>query len=319
MALSKTTTRRVSVVSIRTRRSWRAWKTSASTTLKGGSSNTALQYAGVSSTTRMGAVFGLATISPPLHFDRAGRCGDLLVFVRAHAGEGLVGNAQSHEEISLESQSFSERGVDRIADKTLDVGERFRRMRAEPFCNFHRAIDGLAADGFVHKALLFGVTRIERPPHKDVHEGRRRSDDTWQPLCATGAGQQTEFGLGQTDQIVTVLSDAKVTRKRELEGPGKSSPGNRSDDRLGHGFAQRHCLVEESVVVGCVVRPLPPGGAHGFGEFDKGGDAEMTVEIARSAAGHDHNADVRIACEFLQILRERIAHFGVEIHPFRAT
>src|SRR6266404_4563080 len=116
----------------------------------------------------MGAVFGLATISPPLNFDRAGRCGDLLVFVRAHAGEGLVGNAQSHEEISLESQSFSERGVDRIADKTLDVAERFRRMRAEPFCNLRSAIEGLAADRFVHEALPFGVTRIERPPHKDV-------------------------------------------------------------------------------------------------------------------------------------------------------
>jgi len=33
-------------------------------------------------------------------------------------------------------------------------------------------------------------------------------------------------GLGQTDQIVAVLSDANVARKRELEGPGQSSPGN---------------------------------------------------------------------------------------------
>src|SRR6266478_6294289 len=133
----------------------------------------ALQYLGVSSITRMGEVFDLATIHSPLRFKRAGRVCDLLVFVRAHARERLVGNAQSHEEVSLESQSFSERRVDRIADKTLDIGERFRRMRAEAFCNFHRAIDGLAADGFVHKALLFGVTRIERPPHKDVHEGRQ--------------------------------------------------------------------------------------------------------------------------------------------------
>src|ERR1700730_1468214 len=130
MALSKTTTRRVSVVSIRTRSSWRAWKTSASTTLKGGSSNTTLQYPGVSSITRMGVVvFGLVTIHPPLRFDRAGRFGDLLFFVRPHACQCLIGDAQSHEEISLESQSLSKRGVGRIADKTLDVPRRFRRMR----------------------------------------------------------------------------------------------------------------------------------------------------------------------------------------------
>src|SRR5260370_18492923 len=186
----------------------------------------ALQYLGVSSITRMGEVFDLATIHPPLRFKRAGRVCDLLVFVRAHARERLVGNAQSHEEVSLESQSFSERRVDRIADKTLDIGERFRRMRAEAFFNFHRAIDGLAADGFVHKALLFGVTRSERPPHKDVHEGRRWPDGAGQPLWTARTGQKTEFGLGQTDQIVSGLSDAKVTRKRELEGPGESSPGN---------------------------------------------------------------------------------------------
>ena len=192
-------------------------------------------------------------------------------------------------------------------------------MRAEPFCDLHRTIDGLATDGFVNKTLLFGVTRIERPPHKDVHEGRRRSDRAGQPLCSTGSRQEAEFGLGQTDQIVAVLSDANVARKRELEGPGKSGPGNRGDDRLRHGLAQRHGLVEESAMVGCVVRPLAPRGAHGLREFDKGGNAEVTVEISRSAACHDHHADVRIACEFLQILRERVAHFGVEIHALRAT
>ncbi len=44
----------------------------------------------------------------------------------------------------------------------------------------------------------------------------------------------------------------------------------------------------------------------------------MTTEIPRSAAGNDHNADVRIACEFLQALRECVAHFGVEIDALRA-
>src|ERR1700756_1536066 len=126
----------------------------------------ALQYPGVSSITCIGDAFGFATILPPLSFKRARRVCDLLFFVRAHARERLVGDAQSHEEISLESQSFSERRVDRIADETLDIADRFRRMRAEPFCDLHRAINGLATDGFVHKALLFGVARTERPPDK---------------------------------------------------------------------------------------------------------------------------------------------------------
>jgi hypothetical protein len=51
----------------------------------------ALQYLGVSSITRMGEVFDLATIDPPLRFKRAGRVCDLLVFVRPHARERLVG------------------------------------------------------------------------------------------------------------------------------------------------------------------------------------------------------------------------------------
>jgi hypothetical protein len=104
-------------------------------------------------------------INPPLGFERAGRVCNLLCFVRAHARQGFVRDAQSHEEISFESQSFGERRVDRIPDETLDIAERFRSVRAEPLCNLHRAIDGLAAYGFVNKVILFGLVRIERSPH----------------------------------------------------------------------------------------------------------------------------------------------------------
>ena len=154
----------------------------------------------------------------------------------------------------------------------------------------------------MNKTLLFGIARTGRPPHKDVDEGRRRSDRARQSLCATGAGQQAQFGLGQTDQIVAILSDANVARERELECPGKSGPRNRGDDRLGRRLAQRHGLVEESAIVGCVVRPFSPGGAHGLHEFDKGWNTEMTVKISGSAARHDYEVDVGIAREFLQAL-----------------
>jgi len=93
--------------------------------------------------------------------------------------------------------------------------------------------------GFMDRTLLFGLARIERPPHKDVHEGRRRSDRAWQSLCAAGARQQAELGLGQTDQIIAVLGDANVTRKCEFEGSRKSGPGNRGDDRLAYTRSMR--------------------------------------------------------------------------------
>src|ERR1700730_10168901 len=105
----------------------------------------ALQYPGVSSITCIGDAFRFATTLPPLSFKRARRVCDLFCFVRAHACERLVGDAQSHEEIPLKCQAFSERRVDCNADEALDIAERFRRMRAEPFCDLHRPIDGLAA------------------------------------------------------------------------------------------------------------------------------------------------------------------------------
>ncbi len=72
-------------------------------------------------------------------------------------------------------------------------------------------------------------------------------------LCAARAGQQADFSLGKTDQVVTVFGDAEVASEGELEGPSKGGTGNRGDDRLGHALAQCHCLVEEPAVVGRVV------------------------------------------------------------------
>jgi hypothetical protein len=45
----------------------------------------------------------------------------------------------------------------------------------------------------------------------------------------------------------------------------------------------------------------------------------MTVEITRGSAGQDHNANVGITSEFLQLLREHVTHFGIEIHALWAS
>src|SRR5260370_24354282 len=118
-------------------------------------------------------------------------------------------------------------------------------MCRKQLCNLHRAIDGLAADSFVYQVLSFGVARIERLPHKDVHKCRCRSDSARQPLCAAGALQETEFCLGQTDQIVAVFSNPKVASESELEGAGYGCSGNGGRDRLWHALAQRPRFLRE--------------------------------------------------------------------------
>src|ERR1700675_4076837 len=137
-----------------------------------------------------------------------------------HAREPGFGDAQFQEEISFERQSLRQRRLGGVADETLNVSDRFRRMRRQAPCNLHRAIESLAADGFVYQAFPFGLTWIEWLTHEDVHERGWRSDDARQPLRAACAGKETKLCLRQPDQVVTILSDTKIARERELEGTG---------------------------------------------------------------------------------------------------
>src|SRR2546427_6530725 len=130
-------------------------------------------------------------------------------------------------------------------------------------CNHHCAIESLAADGFVHQSLPFGFTWSEGIAHEDVHERGWRSDGAWQPLRAASAGKESKVRLRQSDQVVTILSDTKIAGERELESTGQGCPGNGGDYWFWHALAQRHSLVEESPIVGRVLRPLATGSAHG--------------------------------------------------------
>ena len=127
--------------------------------------------------------------------------------------------------------------------------------------NLHCAIESLAADGFVHQAFPFGFTWSEGITHEDVNERRWRSDRTWQPLRAAGAGKESKVRLRQSDQVVAILGDTKIAGERELECTAQGCAGDGRDDRLGHGLAQRHGLIEESPVVARIVRPLATGSA----------------------------------------------------------
>src|SRR5262249_13420520 len=146
-----------------------------------------------------------------------------------------------------------------------------------------------------------------------MHERGWRSDGAGQPLRAAGAGKESKVRLWQSDQVVTILSDTKIAGERELESTSQGCAGNGGDYRFWHALAQRHGLVEESPIVGRVLGPLSTGSAHGLCELDKRGDAKMPNKIPGRAAGHDDDANVRVARESVQRLGERVAHLRVEI------
>src|SRR5262249_15343576 len=132
-------------------------------------------------------------------------------------------------------------------------------------------------------------------------------------LRAAGAGKESKVRLRQSDQVVTILSDTKITGQRELESTGQACAGNGGDDWFCHALAQRHGLVEESPIVGRGLGPLATGSTQGLCEADKRSDGKMTNKIPGCAASHDDNANVRVARASVQRLGERVAHLLVEI------
>src|SRR4029077_14678205 len=161
-----TTTRRLGLAPIRASKSWSPANTVASTMLKGGFSNRTLQYADVSSMTRTCAADSVMIRAPCFDQNRARRRVDVFLFIGTHARECGFADAQFQEEISFECQSLGERRLGGVADETLDVSNRFRCIERQVLCNLHRAIESLAADGFVHQPLLFGFTWSERNTHE---------------------------------------------------------------------------------------------------------------------------------------------------------
>src|SRR2546428_8812690 len=182
----------------------------ASTMLKGGLSNSTLQYADVSSMTRTCAADSVMMHAPCFDHDRARRRGDVLLCIGTHARECRFGDAQFQKEVSFECQSLCQRRLGGVADEPFDVSKRFRRMRRQAPCDLHGAIEGLAADGFMHQALPFGFTRTECLTHENVHERGWHSDGARQPLSAARAGKETKLCLRQSDQVFAILSDTKI-------------------------------------------------------------------------------------------------------------
>src|SRR5258707_7208423 len=225
------------------------------------------QYAGDSSTTRSGQA-ALATIHLPLvDLDRTGRRCDVRRLVGAYPSKSRVAAAKFKEEISFERQSLRQRRLGRVADKPLDGRNRFRRAGRQSTGDLHRPIQRLTAYALVDKAEPCCFLRVDGITHEDVHESRRRPNAARQPLRAAGPRDKSQVGLRQSNQVVTVLSDAKIAGKRELECASQTRSGNGGDNWLWHALAQRHGLIEKSCVVNRVVGPFAAGSAKGLGEL----------------------------------------------------
>jgi hypothetical protein len=141
----------------------------------------------------------------------------------------------------------------------------------------------------------------------------------WQSLRATGAGQQSEVHLRQSQQVVAVFSNAKIASQCELESTGQGRAGYGGDHWLRHAFTQRHRLVEESSVVGRVLGPLAAGRPEGLSDLDKGRDIEVTIEITWRAAGDDDHANGGIARKIFQSFGKNVTHLGVEVDALCAA
>src|SRR5258705_6625083 len=185
--------------------------------------------ADVSSMTRTCGADSVRIHLPCFDLERARRRGNVLIFIGTHARECRFADAQFQEEISFKCQSLRQRHLGGVADETLDVSNRFRRMRRQALRNLHGTIESLAADGFVHQPLPFGFTWSEGSTQEDVHERRWHPDGAWQPLRAAGAGKESKVRLRQSDQVVTVLSDTRIAGERELESTGQACAGNGRD------------------------------------------------------------------------------------------
>src|SRR6266849_6718511 len=180
--------------------------------------------------------------------------------------------------------------------------------------NLHRAIESLAADGFVYQPLPFGFTWRDGQAHEDVHERSWRSDGAWQPLCAAGTREESEVRLREANLVVPILSDAKIAGERQFECTGQARARNGSNDGFGHALAHRDGPVNESRL-----GPLETGSAHRLREADEFRYRIMTNKRTGRSACHDDDANVSVASALVQRLKERVARLLVDIDAFCAA
>src|SRR6266852_6482784 len=174
--------------------------------------------------------------------------------------------------------------------------------------NFHRAIESLAADGFVYQPLPFGLTWRDRHAHEDVHERGWHADGAWQPLRAAGTGDKAKVRLREANLVVAVLGDAHIARERQFECTGQARTRNGGNDWFGHALAHRDGPVDESRL-----GPLATGRAHRLREADEFRYRIVTNKGTRPSACHDDDANVGVASALVQRLEERVARLLVDI------
>src|SRR6202521_5020394 len=174
--------------------------------------------------------------------------------------------------------------------------------------NLYRAIEILAADGFVYQPPPFGFTWRDGHAHEDVHERGWHADGAWQPLRAAGTGEKSKVRLREANVVVAVLGDAHIAGKGQFECTGQARARNGGNDWFGHALAHRDGAVNESGL-----GPLATGRAHRLREADEFRYRIVTNKRTGRSACHDDDANVSVASALVQRLTERVARLLVDI------
>src|SRR5690242_17738033 len=114
-----------------------------------------------------------------------------------------------------------------------------------------------------------------------MHERCRCTDDSRESLCSTGAWKYADINFGQSDLVVTVLSDTNVTGEGELEAATHAGAGNCSDGRLAHRVAQCKALIEGRGHETLFFGPFSARRPHRLAESDDVNDRIVSDEVAR--------------------------------------
>ena len=121
---------------------------------------------------------------------------------------------------------------------------------------------------------------------EDHVERRAQADEPGQPLAATGAGNETELHLGETELGLRVVGgDAVVTGERELETGSEAGAVDGGDDGRRKGVSTRltHLLALEAEPLGRALR----------GERGELLDVGARDEVVGLARDEDGRADRR--------------------------
>src|SRR5579871_2271243 len=159
----------------------------------------------------------------------------------------IVRHEQPVLELAFQGEARGEGFLDPFHHGTLDQAHRARRAVGEGLRVGHQVLgERLLRVDVVHEADGERLLRGEEPAGDHEVQGPARADEPGEPLGATGAGQDAEGHLGETDLAGARRHHPEVAREGDLEPAAHAVAVDAGDDDLrGAGeLVQRLLAVE---------------------------------------------------------------------------